>query len=214
MKSPTTRNRLLVAIGIALILLGSQTPVNARGFSTCNALMKTYTNFIARSKADKDSFASAHPAYANQIAVKPKIYAQNVKLDVDQDGLLCEEEWEGILNLTKALDLMFNTTGGGSSLVKSEWSSCAFRGKNIWGSVYISDSKYSADYVVYETSSRYGADISTFLESSRYSANSCGRWYLTSSRYSADFTIYLTDSRYSADFTIYLTDSRYSAGRN
>lgn len=90
--------------------------------------------------------------------------------------------------------------------------SCQLNGKKLYGSVYIANSSYLADFSVYVTSSSYLADLKVYQTSSSYLANSCGIWYITTSPYLADFSVYLTSSSYLADFTIYLTSSSYLAG--
>jgi hypothetical protein len=100
--------------------------------------------------------------------------------------------------------------GGGSS---SNWLGCYFKGKKMWGNVYIASSSWSADFDVYVTSSSWSADLRVYQPSSSWSANSCGHWYITTSSWNADFSVYLTSSSWSSDFSIYLTTSSWNAGR-
>lgn len=105
--------------------------------------------------------------------------------------------------------------GSGSSNTSSQGfnkTNCTFDGKKLFGSVYFTNSSYSADFSVYIASSSYSADLNVYQTGSAYSAYACGLWYPTNSSYTADFSVYLTNSSYSADFSIYQTASSYSAG--
>jgi len=101
--------------------------------------------------------------------------------------------------------------GGGSS--RANWLGCYFKGKKMWGSVYITSSSWAADFIVYQTSSSWSSDLKVYTTSSSWAASSCGIWYITTSSWAADFTIYLTTSSWNADFSIYSTSSSWSAGR-
>lgn len=208
-----------IFLAIALLTLISPGAVSAKGFKNCEIFKTKYSNVIARSQADKIKYTSTDSftaQIASSIAVKPAIYRANSNLDFDRDGLLCEEDLEMAVGFARVAEVLDNMLGGnGSSSGSSNgWGSCAFRGKNIWGSVYISSSRFSADFTVYQTTSIFSSDLKVYLTSSPFSASSCGNWYITNSKFNADFSIYITDSKFSADFSIYLTNSQFSAGRN
>ena len=100
--------------------------------------------------------------------------------------------------------------GGGSS---ANWLGCYFKGKKMWGSVYITPYSYLADFSVYQTSASYLADLKVYNTNYSYLASSCGIWYITPYSYLADFSVYLTPYSYLADFSIYSTSYSYLAGR-
>jgi hypothetical protein len=193
--------------------------VSAASLKNCANFKATYPNVIARSTADKLKFTSKD-SYAAQagggIAVKPKVYRANSSLDFDRDGLLCEDDLEMAVNFVRASELLKEMMREGSSGSDSlnGWGSCAFRGKNMWGSVYISNNRFSSDFVVYRSTNSFSADLKVFLTSSRFSTSSCGEWYLSNSPFNADFSIFLTDNQFSADFSIFFTSNRFGAGRN
>ena len=73
---------------------------------------------------------------------------------------------------------------------------CIFKGKRLFGKVYIEKSQYSAKYKVFQASSKYSSDLSVYSTNSQYSATKCGIWYFTNSKYNADFSVYFTNSQY------------------
>jgi hypothetical protein len=154
------------------------------------------------------SFTAPIKFYKNEISYGKNTFKYSV-----QDSKGNKHSWTCETTLSES---SFNSVsaGIGSGLWNSGLSGCTYRGKKLYGSVYFTNSSYSADFSVYVSSSSYSADLNVYLASSSYSANSCGIWYPTSSSYSADFTVYLTSSSYSADFSIYRTSSSYSAGAN
>jgi hypothetical protein len=89
---------------------------------------------------------------------------------------------------------------------------CTYKGKRLWGSVYISNSPYLVDATVAFSSLSYLADLRVYSTSSSYLASSCGLWYLTTSPIGADLTVYVTSSTYLADFTVYEVSSSVLAG--
>lgn len=112
-----------------------------------------------------------------------------------------------------ALNQLMGGGGGGSSGVAgSKLSGCYYKGKKLYGSVYVTPNAYSADFSVYQASASYSADLNVYKASAAYAASSCGNWYFTNNAYLADFTVYFTSASYSADFSIYYTSASYSAG--
>ena len=105
------------------------------------------------------------------------------------------------------------SSGGGGGGSGANWLGCYFKGKKMWGSVYISSSSWAADFIVYQSSSSWNSDLRVYTTTSSWAATSCGIWYITSSSWAADFKIYLTSSSWNADFSIYSTSSSWSAGR-
>jgi len=91
---------------------------------------------------------------------------------------------------------------------------CILKGKRLSGSVFIANSKYSANFSVFQGSSKYSTDLSVFSTNSKYSATTCGVWYFTNSKYNADFSVYFVNSKYNADFSVYFVNSKYNAGTN
>ena len=209
----------LVISGFVFLVLLLVAPhnVSASTFKSCAQLKSAYSNVIARSAADKSRFTSKD-SFATQagggIAVKPRVYRANSSLDSDRDGLLCEDDLEMAVNFARVAELFKGMLNEGSSNSLNGWGNCSFRGKNMWGSVYISDNRFSSDFVVYRTTNSFSADLKVFLTSSRFSTSSCGEWYLSNSPFNADFSIFLTDNQFSADFSIFFTSNRFGAGRN
>lgn len=103
-------------------------------------------------------------------------------------------------------------SAGGTGTAGSKISGCNLKGKRLYGSVYVSNTAYSADFSVYVSAASYLADMNVYKENSAYMATSCGLWYFTNNAYSADFRVYFTDAAYSSDFSIYYTPMAYSAG--
>ena len=205
------------ALMFSILVVVAPQNVSASSFKNCANFKTAYSNVIARSTADKLRFTSKD-SYAAQagggIVVKPKVYRANSVLDFDRDGLLCEDDLEMAVNFVRVAELFKGMLNEGSSSSLNGWGNCSFRGKNMWGSVYISDNRFSSDFVVYRSSNSFSADLKVFLTSSRFSTSSCGEWYLSSSPFNADFSIFLTDNQFSADFSIFFTTSRFGAGRN
>lgn len=92
--------------------------------------------------------------------------------------------------------------------------SCTFKGKKLYGSVYFTNSSVFADFSVYVTNSSAFSDLNVYLTGSSIFASSCGLWYQTTSSVFADFSVYITNSSAFSDFSIYLTNSSIFAGVN
>jgi len=90
--------------------------------------------------------------------------------------------------------------------------SCTFKGKKLYGSVYFTNSSAFADFSVYVTNSSAFSDLNVYLTGSSIFASSCGLWYQTTNSAFADFTVYATSSSAFADFSIHLTSSSIFAG--
>ena len=90
--------------------------------------------------------------------------------------------------------------------------SCTFKGKKLYGSVYFTNSSVFADFSVYVTNSSAFSDLNVYLTGSSIFASSCGLWYQTTSSVFADFSVYVTNSSAFSDFSIYLTNSSIFAG--
>jgi hypothetical protein len=199
---------VLLAIGPAsLILLGGTASANS--FSSCSELSASYVNVVAKSAAAKQRFLDSYPNLPlDSVAVKPRVYTANSRLDQDRDGLLCEDDLERAARVAAAIDIF-------RDLLKESTPQpgvCSLRGKNLWGTVYVTDSQRLADFVIYQTTTSTSADLRVYLSSRSYLATSCGQWYLTDSPRLADFTVFVTDWRARADFSIYVTDFSYLAG--
>jgi hypothetical protein len=102
--------------------------------------------------------------------------------------------------------------GESSGVAGSKLSGCYYKGKKLYGSVYVTPNAYSADFTVYQASASYSADLNVYKASAADAASSCGNWYFTNNAHSADFTVYFTSASYSADFSIYYTNASNSAG--
>ena len=214
-----SNKRLAIISGcvFSVLLLVSPQRVSASNFKNCAQFKSSYSKVIARSVADKSRFTSKDSFAAQAgggIAVKPRVYRANSSLDSDRDGLLCEDDLEMAVNFVRVAELFKGMLNEGSSNSLNGWGNCSFRGKNMWGSVYISDNRFSSDFVVYRSTNSFSADLKVFLTSSRFSTSSCGEWYLSSSPFNADFSIFLTDNQFSADFSVFFTTNRFGAGRN
>ena len=187
-------------------------------FNGKTASIKVYRNNLQTSTVKLTRGTSAYYSLSSFTApvkfYKDEItYGKNTFKYILQDSKGNRHTWACETTLSES-SFYYETTNRGSGLWNSGISGCTFKGKKLYGSVYFTNSSYSADFTVYVSSSSYSSDLNVYLTSSSYSANSCGLWYPTSSSYSADFTVYLTSSSYSADFSIYRTSSSYSAGTN
>lgn len=80
------------------------------------------------------------------------------------------------------------------------------------GSVYVTDRREEAHFLVYIEDYETSADLVVFAEENRLFADQPGVWHFTDKPAFADFRIYLTDSRAFADFTIAYTDVASFAG--
>jgi hypothetical protein len=74
--------------GIAAIALVSQgiAPAEAKSFSSCSSLLKTYSTGIAASK----NYKNKNGTLASKPKISASIYKSNRKLDLDKDGIICE----------------------------------------------------------------------------------------------------------------------------
>lgn len=141
-----------------VLLLVEPQKVSASTFKSCAQLKSAYSNVIARSVADKSRFTSKDSFAAQAgggIAVKPRVYRANSSLDSDRDGLLCEDDLEMAVNFVRVAELFKGMLNEGSSSSLNGWGNCSFRGKNMWGSVYISDNRFSSDFVVYRSTNSF-----------------------------------------------------------
>ena len=103
------------------------------------------------------------------------------------------------------------TYGGGSS--SANWLGCYFKGKKMWGSVYITPYSFAADVIVYQTPYSFNADLKVYKTPYSFAATSCGIWYVTPYSFAADFTVYISQYFFNADFSMYITPYSFSAGR-
>lgn len=97
---------------IAFLCLMSPPFASAKGFSTCKAFKLSYTKVVARSQTDKSRFIYEYKDGISEIAVMPKIYATNARLDKDKDGLLCEDDLEMELSFLATMDMFKKYLGG------------------------------------------------------------------------------------------------------
>jgi len=118
-------------------------------------------------------------------------------------------------------DILNGLIGGGgssgstSSLPSgsgSKFANCSYKGKKLYGSVYITPYSSFADFSVYVTPYQSFSDISVYKTSYQSFATSCGVWYITPYSSFADFSIYITQYSSFADLSIYYTDNQSFAG--
>ncbi len=106
-----------------------------------------------------------------------------------------------------------STGGGFGASSGGGWQGCYYKGTPMWGSVYVEDFSFSADYIVYVSDFPFSADLKVYVPDYSFSANSCGLWASADYSFSADFSVYYTDFPIGADFTISFVDYSFSAGR-
>lgn len=82
----------------------------------------------------------------------------------------------------------------------------------LHGSVYITEERAKADFIVFEEDSEAFADFLVFEEENRLYATEEGVWFFVGNRGIADFSVYFTNSKGEADFVIAYTDSPTFAG--
>lgn len=83
---------------------------------------------------------------------------------------------------------------------------------HVYGTIYIEKKRNMADYLVYVEKEEAFADLLIFKEDSRVYADRQGKWFITSNRGFADYTIFLEENRGSAHFTIFYTEIESIAG--
>lgn len=103
--------------------------------------------------------------------------------------------------------------GGGGGSSSTNWLGCYFKGKKMWGKVYVTPYSFDADVKVYQTPYSFDADLKVYNSRYSFDANSCGKWYVTSYSFDADFKVYFSPYSFSADFKIYVTPYSFDAGR-
>ena len=109
------------------------------------------------------------------------------------------------------------TSGSGSSSPSgngSKFANCSYKGKKLYGSVYITPYSSFADFSVYVTPYQSFSDLSVYKTSYQSFASSCGVWYITPYQSFADLTIYITPYSSFADLSIYYTSYQSFAGLN
>ncbi len=181
----------------------------AQSFANCAAFQSSHKNVVAKSPSAKKKLLDQYPNLpVDSIAVKPRVYAANARLDSDRDGLLCEDALEQAARFAIVGDIFRDMLRESSKLRGA----CSLKGRSLWGSVYVTGSASQADFIVHQTTSSNVADLKVYLAPAGYLASSCGVWYLTSSQWVADFTIYMTDSSSVADFSIMTVGSSFMAG--
>jgi hypothetical protein len=65
--------------------------------------------------------------------------------------------------------------------------------------VFVANSKYDADLVVFKCASKYDAK------------DNKGLWFFVDSKYDSDKKLFFVDSKYDADLIIFFSDSKYDA---
>lgn len=103
--------------------------------------------------------------------------------------------------------------GGGGGSSSANWLGCYFKGKKMWGKVYVTLYSFDADVKVYQTPYSFDADLKVHNARYSFDATSCGKWYVTPYSFDADFKVYFSPYSFSADFKIYITPYSFDAGR-
>ncbi|HHL52034.1 MAG TPA: hypothetical protein ENJ39_01555 [Flammeovirgaceae bacterium] len=85
---------------------------------------------------------------------------------------------------------------------------------SLHGSVYITNNRAQADFIVYEEDSEAFADFLVYEEENRLYATEEGVWFFVDNPGLADFIIFLAPTKNEADFVIAYTDSPTFAGCN
>ena len=96
----------------------------------------------------------------------------------------------------------------------SKFQNCTFKGKKLFGKVYVTPYSFDADVKVYVSSFSFDSDLKVYRTPYSFEANSCGKWYLTPYSFDADIKVYLTSFSFDADFKIYYTNYSFEAGLN
>jgi len=84
----------------------------------------------------------------------------------------------------------------------------------LHGSVYSSEDRSKADFIVFAEESEAFADFLVYKEENKLYADEPGLWFFVDNKGLADFSIYLTKNKGEADFVIYFTDSPTFVGCN
>lgn len=107
-----------------------------------------------------------------------------------------------------------NSGLGTSSSAGSKFQNCTYKGKKLFGAVYLTKYAFDADIKAYVTNYSFDADLDVYRTPYSFDANSCGEWYLTPYSSDANLKVYLTSYSFEADIKIYYTNYSFDAGLN
>jgi Excalibur calcium-binding domain len=103
---------LLVVSGFAPVTASAATQ-----FSSCEELVKVWPSAPAKDEKSRTKYIKwkldNYYTVLIAIVVRPAIYKQNVRLDNDKDGILCEESYENSAKLWLGMSIAFCTLGNG-----------------------------------------------------------------------------------------------------
>ena len=147
-------------------------PSVGANFNGKNALIKVYVN-NRQTSTIKITRSSSSYFVLTKITAPIKfykdeiIYGKNSFKYVLQDSKSNRHTWTCETYLSES-SFGSVTPGANSGIWSSGLSGCTFKGKKLYGSVYFTNSSYSADFSVYVTNSSYSADLNVYLTSSSY----------------------------------------------
>jgi hypothetical protein len=123
-------------------------------------------------------------------------------------------ESDRMADFSDALNELFGTSSSGKGLPTSKFANCSFKGKKLYGAIYITKYSFDADIKAYVTNYSFDADLDVYRTPYSFDANSCGKWYLTPYSFDANLKVYLTSYSFDADIKIYYTNYSFEAGLN
>jgi hypothetical protein len=105
-----------------------------------------------------------------------------------------------------------NSAVGTPGVGSSKFQNCTYKGKKLFGKIYITPYSFDADVKVYVTNFSFDSDLRVYKTPYSFEANSCGKWYLTPYSFEADIKVYVTPYSFDADIKISYTNFSFEAG--
>jgi hypothetical protein len=105
-----------------------------------------------------------------------------------------------------------NSTVGTPGVGSSKFQNCTYKGKKLFGKIYITPYSFDADVKAYVTNFSFDSDLRVYKTPYSFEANSCGKWYLTPYSFEADIKVYVTPYSFDADIKISYTNFSFEAG--
>lgn len=101
----------------------AQISTQTRRFATCDELSRRWSSAIGkddRSRTRYIDYQRRNYYKATLVVVRPGVYSRNVHLDIDRDGVLCEEYFERVSGTRTLFQIIECEMGGGSWDVKRD----------------------------------------------------------------------------------------------
>jgi hypothetical protein len=109
------------------------------------------------------------------------------------------------------LDFLNSALGTGG-VGGSKFQNCSYKGKKLFGKIYITPYSFDADVKAYVSNYSFDSDLRVYKTPYSFDANACGKWYITPYSFDADIKVYLTPYSFDADIKISYTNFSFEAG--